>query len=55
MAQLSFEPDLPCRPSLVGGRWGAQEESSAKLFIDGLEILGGKASQLSALAVAIEE
>ena len=27
MAHLLFERDLPCRPVMVGWRWGAQEKS----------------------------
>src|ERR1700694_75190 len=27
MAHLLFEHDLPCRPVMVGWRWGAQEKS----------------------------
>jgi DNA polymerase-3 subunit alpha len=37
------------------GRLSQEEATGSKLFVDFVEILGGRASQLSALAVAIEE
>jgi DNA polymerase-3 subunit alpha len=37
------------------GRLAQEEATGSKLFVDGVTILGGRASQLSALAVAIQE
>jgi hypothetical protein len=37
------------------GRLSQEEATGSKLFIDWLEVLGGRPSQLSALVVAIEE
>ena len=37
------------------GRLSQEESSGAKLFVDDVFVLGGKASHMSALMVAIEE
>jgi DNA polymerase-3 subunit alpha len=37
------------------GRVSQEEATGSKLFVDSVEVLGGRSSQLSALAVAIEE
>ena len=37
------------------GRLAQEEATGSKLFVDNVTILGGRASQLSALAVAIQE
>jgi len=37
------------------GRLSQEEATGSKLFVDEVTVLGGRASQLSALSVAIEE
>jgi len=50
--------ELPMREGafvVARGRLSQEEATGSKLFIEYLEVLGGRSSQLSALAVAIQE
>jgi DNA polymerase-3 subunit alpha len=54
----SFDAESPLREGaflVARGRLSQEEATGSKLFVDFVELLGGRASQLSALAVAIQE
>jgi DNA polymerase III subunit alpha len=54
----SADGELPLREGaflVARGRLSQEEATGSKLFVDWLDVLGGRASQLSTLAVSIEE